>query len=109
MKWSMRHHSSLSRAMSRLRRSIELMRVLDASEWHRWFAWYPVVLARDSGLGYWAWLEFIERKTSSSRSTGEWIRRYRPVQVPEVVTRKVKQPARRVPEGPKKDGPTRPR
>jgi hypothetical protein len=83
MKWSMRHHSPLGRAMSRLRRSIERMRVLDELEWHRWFAWYPVVVARDGGLAYWAWLEFVERQTGWSRSTGEWIRRYRPVQVPD--------------------------
>ena len=69
--------------MSRLRRSIERMRVLDELEWHRWFAWYPVVIARDGGLAYWAWLEFVERQTAWSRSTGEWIRRYRPIQVPD--------------------------
>jgi hypothetical protein len=55
------------------------MRVPDEFEWHRWFAWYPVVVARDSGLAYWAWLEFVERRTGRSRSTGEWILGYRPV------------------------------
>jgi len=85
------------------------MRVLDELEWHRWFAWYPVVVARDGGLADWAWLEFIERKTGWSRSTGEWIRRYRQVQAPDVVTRKVKQPTGRVPEEPKQGGSTRPR
>jgi len=96
--------------MSRLRGSIEARRALDELEWHRWFAWYPVVVARDDELAFWAWLQFVERKTHRSRSTGEWILRYRSVQVPNVVTRKVKQPARRrAPEGPKKAGPTRPR
>jgi hypothetical protein len=75
MKWAMRNHSHLSRAMSRLRGSIETRRVL--LEWHRWFAWYPVVVARDNELAYWAWLQFVERKTRRSTSTGEWILRYR--------------------------------
>ena len=25
--------------------------------WHRWFAWYPVVTVR----GAWAWMKFVER------------------------------------------------
>ena len=65
--------------MSQLRRSIALMRVPDELEWHRWLLGIRVVVARDSGLAYWAWLEFVERKTGWSRSTGEWIRRYRSV------------------------------
>jgi hypothetical protein len=77
MKWSLRNHSRLNRAMSRLRGSIETRRVLDELEWHRWFAWYPVVVARDNERAYWAWLQFVERKTHLSRSTGEWILRYR--------------------------------
>jgi len=77
MKWSMRNHSRLSRVMSRLRGSIEARRVLDELEWHRWYAWYPVVVARDNELAYWAWLQFVERKTKRSKSTGEWVLRYR--------------------------------
>src|SRR6476659_4753550 len=77
MKWSLRNHSRLSRAMARLRGSIETRRVLDELEWHRWFAWYPVVVATDNERAYWAWLQFVERKTHWSRSTGEWILRYR--------------------------------
>ena len=63
--------------MSRLRGSIETRRVQDELEWHRWFAWYPVVVARDNERAYWAWLQFVERKTRQSRSTGEWIFAYR--------------------------------
>jgi len=95
--------------MSRLRGSLEARRVLDELEWHRWFAWYPVVVGRGDELVYWAWLQFVERKTHWSRTMGEWISRYRLVQVPDVVTRKVKQPTRRAPERPKTGGPTRPR
>jgi hypothetical protein len=69
--WS--DHSPLSRAVSRLRWSFETRHILEELEWHRWFAWYPVVVARDSGLACWAWLEFVERKTSWNRSTGKWI------------------------------------
>src|SRR6476661_1221731 len=72
-----RNRSRLSRAMARLRGSIETRRVLDELEWHRWFAWYPVVVATDNERAYWAWLQFVERKTHCSRSTGEWILRYR--------------------------------
>ena len=63
--------------MSRLRGSIETRRVLDELEWHRWFAWYPVVVARENERAHWAWLQFVERKTHWSRSTGEWMSRYR--------------------------------
>ena len=68
MKWSMRNHSPLSRAISRLRRSRyqELMRVLDELEWHRWFAWYPVVVARDGGLADWAWLNSSNGKRAGA-------------------------------------------
>ena len=77
VKWSLRTHSHLSRAMSRLRWSIENRGVLDKLEWHRWFAWYPVAVAREDDLTHWAWLQFVERKTHWSRSTGEWVVRYR--------------------------------
>jgi hypothetical protein len=34
------------------------------SEWHRWFAWYPVVTTTYNTLGgnKYAWLCFVERK-----------------------------------------------
>src|ERR1700745_2118381 len=69
VKWSMRKYSRMSGAMSRLRGSIATRRVLDELEWHRWFAWYPVVIARDNERAYWAWLQFVERKTHWSRCT----------------------------------------
>jgi len=56
---------------------METRRVLDELEWHQWFAWYPVVVARNNELAYWAWLQFVERKTHWSRSMGVWILRYR--------------------------------
>jgi hypothetical protein len=70
-------HSRLTARYLVLRGSIETRRVLDELEWHRWFAWYPVIVARDNELAYWAWLQSVERKTHWSRSTGEWIVRYR--------------------------------
>lgn len=30
--------------------------------WHRWFAWYPVVMTGISGHDHIVWLETIERK-----------------------------------------------
>jgi hypothetical protein len=81
MKWSMRNHSRVSRAMSRLRVSIETFvetwSVLDDLERHRWFARYSVVVARDDELANWTWLQFVERETRRSRSTGEWKLHYR--------------------------------
>jgi hypothetical protein len=53
--------------MSRFRGSLENRRVLDELEWHRWFAWYPVIVAKDDELAQWAWLQFVERKTHWSR------------------------------------------
>ena len=32
-----------------------------ATEWHRWFAWYPVVIE-----GQWVWLETVERRLVES-------------------------------------------
>jgi len=34
-------------------------------EWHRWFAWHPVVLQfldTDTYRTRWVWLEFVERR-----------------------------------------------
>jgi hypothetical protein len=73
----MQNYSSLRRVMSQLKRSIDRMRTPDLmsqSEWHRWFAWYPVNIATDR---HWAWLEFVERKWAFSTYTGEWKLRYR--------------------------------
>ena len=50
--------------------TIETRRVQDELEWHRWFAWYPVVVARDNERAYWAWLQFVERKTRQEQIHG---------------------------------------
>jgi hypothetical protein len=76
----MHNHSPLRRAVSQLKRSIDRTRTPDLmsqSEWHRWFAWYPVNIATDESLAYWAWLEFVERKWGFNTYTGKWILRYR--------------------------------
>jgi hypothetical protein len=47
-------------------------------EWDRWFAWYPVVIATGRNSAHRVWLEFVERKWSSSiYGTGTRRRRYR--------------------------------
>jgi hypothetical protein len=47
-------------------------------EWDRWFAWYPVTMATGKDSVHWVWLEFAERKWSTSRyGTGRKKRRYR--------------------------------
>src|SRR6516225_3825346 len=47
-------------------------------EWGRWFAWYPVTIATSWHSARWVWLEFVERKWSSSRyGNGTRRRRYR--------------------------------
>ena len=35
-------------------------------EWGRWFAWYPVTIATSRHSARWVWLEFVERKWSTS-------------------------------------------
>src|SRR5262249_14489071 len=35
-------------------------------EWGRWFAWYPVFIATGRNSVHWVWLEFVERKWSTS-------------------------------------------
>src|SRR5262245_51921768 len=40
------------------------------SEWHRWFAWYPVVISIQ-GIRIRVWLRHIQRKLGTSRLTGE--------------------------------------
>jgi hypothetical protein len=34
------------------------------SVWHRWFAWYPVVVSVEGGVDHWVWFERLERKWS---------------------------------------------
>jgi hypothetical protein len=50
---------------------------LSDAEWGRWFAWYPVTIATSRHSARWVWLEFVERKWSSSRYGGTRRRRYR--------------------------------
>lgn len=35
---------------------------LNKYEWHKWFAWYPVIVKNDSGPDIFIWLEYVERK-----------------------------------------------
>ena len=52
------------------------MRVQQALEWNRWFAWYPVPIVIDGKLHY-AWLQTVERKWGTSRYSGTIKWRYR--------------------------------
>ena len=54
MKWPTLRHTRAMR-VARAQR----VRHLTRSEWHRWFAWYPITVRVDGE--YWIWLEFIER------------------------------------------------
>ena len=47
------------------------------SVWHRWFAWYPVVVSVEDELDHWVWLEHLERKWSLSRYGDKGCWRYR--------------------------------
>ncbi len=38
---------------------------IDKTEWHPWFAWYPVVVYYDSNK-VWVWLEKVDRKRNYS-------------------------------------------
>jgi hypothetical protein len=41
------------------------------SNWHLWFAWYPVVLSSTpEGRSIKAWLQYVERK---GKDMGNWI------------------------------------
>jgi hypothetical protein len=51
MRWATRQHVLTSKAKRR-------------SLWHRWFAWYPVVVKADDELDTRVWLEHLERKWS---------------------------------------------
>jgi hypothetical protein len=50
--------------------------IASVSEWHRWFAWYPVVISIQ-GIRIRVWLRHIQRKLGTSRLTGERKWRYR--------------------------------
>jgi len=46
------------------------------SVWHRWFAWYPVVVRAHDEFDHWVWFERLERKWSIGKyGGGHW--RYR--------------------------------
>lgn len=32
-------------------------------DWHKWFAWFPVLVFNDSNIKKYAWLQMIQRKT----------------------------------------------
>ncbi len=70
MKWATRRHRDDLREQSR-------------SDWHRWFAWRPVVVNTGEGSQYWeywVWLEVVERKWGTSRYSGQQKWRYRPAE-----------------------------
>jgi hypothetical protein len=49
------------------------------SVWHRWFAWYPVIVSVEEEFDHWVWLERLERKWSLGRygdQKGHWRYRY---------------------------------
>jgi hypothetical protein len=52
------------------------LRAESQSEWHRWFAWYPVVV-RIHRKRTRVWLRHIERRLGTSRLTGKRKWRYR--------------------------------
>jgi hypothetical protein len=50
--------------------AIGAVRATAHSEWHRWFAWYPVIVWID-GKRRRVWLRYVERHWGTSRLTGE--------------------------------------
>jgi len=38
------------------------------TEWHRWFAWYPVKYQSDYGEESWVWLETINYQFNENRA-----------------------------------------
>ena len=50
-------------------------------EWHRWFAWYPVIITRVGDPQFRAWLKFVERKWSPGTYTGAGKWRYRSIKL----------------------------
>ena len=53
-----------------------VMRIL-RTQWHRWFAWYPVNEVRMTTK----WLQFVERRWDKGEKTGEAEWRYRSVEL----------------------------
>jgi hypothetical protein len=51
MRWATRQHVRTEQAKRR-------------SVWHRWFAWYPVVVGVEGEFDHWIWFEDLERKWS---------------------------------------------
>ena len=51
VRWATRQHVRTEQAKRR-------------SVWHRWFAWYPVVVSVEGEFDHWVWLEHLERKWS---------------------------------------------
>jgi hypothetical protein len=51
------------------------------SEWHRWFAWHPVIIWVE-GKPARVWLRYLQRRLGTSRITGEPKWRYRPASAP---------------------------
>ena len=68
MEWASRSHKRQMRFQKR--------QVMN-SNWHRWFAWHPVMIAIEGKTDYWAWLEYIDRKWKTGAYTGERQWRYR--------------------------------
>src|SRR6187551_857681 len=68
MEWASRSRKRQMRFQKR--------QVMNAN-WHRWFAWYPVMISIEGKTDYWAWLEYIERKWKTGAYTGEGQWRYR--------------------------------
>ena len=52
-------------------------RLMTNANWHRWFAWYPVLIAIEGTPDYWVWLEYIERKWKRGPYSDEGRWRYR--------------------------------
>jgi hypothetical protein len=65
MRWVTREHVRTEQARRR-------------SLWHRWFAWYPVVVSVEGEFDHRVWLEHLERKWSVGRyrNHGHWRYRY---------------------------------
>ena len=68
MKWATRSHRRQMRYNKRQWTN---------SNWHRWFAWYPVLIAIEGTPDYWVWFEYIERKWKRAAYSGEGSWRYR--------------------------------
>jgi hypothetical protein len=46
-------------------------RRLAIKEWHKWFAWYPVIIRIENDHNIKAWMQYVERKTEYFWPT-EW-------------------------------------